>query len=372
MNIAYFITPHGYGHAARASAVMNAILLLIPDIHFEIFTTVPKWFFTDSLAKGSFTYHSKTTDIGLVQNSPLSENLSETIKQLSDFIPFNPKWMVSIIQDLENLDCEWIFSDISPLGVHLANRMGIPSVLVENFTWDWIYKAYTDAWPEIQFAIDYYSDIYSHATYRIQSEPVCLRMPNSALVTNPVSRPARSSRSQVRKSLGIAGEAGMILITLGGIQASYSFIDSLGINPDIFFVIPGIPENLKVPNNVLRLPHHSKYYHPDLINASDAVVGKVGYSTLAEVYNSNIPFGYIPRPGFRESPVIENYIKNNIAGMRIPENDFHQGPWIKDVDRLCQMTQPDRTDFVNGANQIAELFQNLIADSKLKRTAELK
>ena len=29
--------------------------------------------------------------------------------------------------------------DISPLGLMVAERAGLPSVLVENFTWDWLY-----------------------------------------------------------------------------------------------------------------------------------------------------------------------------------------------------------------------------------------
>ena len=54
--IAYFITPHGFGHAARASAVMNAVSDIAPSVSFDIFTTVPKWFFEDSSAD-RFVYH---------------------------------------------------------------------------------------------------------------------------------------------------------------------------------------------------------------------------------------------------------------------------------------------------------------------------
>ncbi|MBC2715495.1 MAG: hypothetical protein HF978_09310 [Desulfobacteraceae bacterium] len=49
LSIAYFVTFHGFGHAARASAVMNAIYARWPFVHFEIFTQTPEWFFKDSL-----------------------------------------------------------------------------------------------------------------------------------------------------------------------------------------------------------------------------------------------------------------------------------------------------------------------------------
>ena len=40
---------------------------------------------------------------------------------------------------------------------------------------------------------------------------------------------------------------------------------------------------MRVEKNLILLPHHSVFFHPDLVNASDAVVGKLGYSTLAAV-----------------------------------------------------------------------------------------
>src|SRR5512136_2407451 len=46
--IACFISPHGYGHAARAAAVMEAFHYHDPEKEFEIFASVPEWFFRHS------------------------------------------------------------------------------------------------------------------------------------------------------------------------------------------------------------------------------------------------------------------------------------------------------------------------------------
>ncbi|MFQ5686179.1 MAG: hypothetical protein ACE5GV_05910 [Candidatus Scalindua sp.] len=56
-SIGYFISPHGFGYAALASAVMVSMHDINPSIRFEIFTTIPEWFFLQSLS-GPFTYHS--------------------------------------------------------------------------------------------------------------------------------------------------------------------------------------------------------------------------------------------------------------------------------------------------------------------------
>ena len=72
--IACFVSPHGFGHAARACAVIEALSRSRPAFRFHIFTTVPRWFFAESLS-GCFEYHLCCTDIGLVQVSPLEEDL---------------------------------------------------------------------------------------------------------------------------------------------------------------------------------------------------------------------------------------------------------------------------------------------------------
>ncbi|RPJ40174.1 MAG: hypothetical protein EHM21_15130, partial [Chloroflexi bacterium] len=89
LHFAYFITPHGYGHAARATAVMNAIHARRPDVCFEIFTRVPTWFFKMSL-QGAYNYHDVLTDIGLVQSTSMEEDLPGTIQQLGELLPYRP------------------------------------------------------------------------------------------------------------------------------------------------------------------------------------------------------------------------------------------------------------------------------------------
>jgi len=80
--IAYFISAHGLGHTTRACAVMAAAQAREPTLHFHIFTEAPEWIFRESLI-GPYTYHRATTDIGLVQITPLVEDLDATLERLA-------------------------------------------------------------------------------------------------------------------------------------------------------------------------------------------------------------------------------------------------------------------------------------------------
>ena len=121
--IAYFVSHHGFGHAARASAVMQAIHIIDPDIKFELFTRVPRWFFDSSLTF-SYRYHEITTDVGLVQQSPLEEDLPDTIRKLADFLPFPTNPAMPIVRQLMQMQCDLCICDISPFGLAASRAAG--------------------------------------------------------------------------------------------------------------------------------------------------------------------------------------------------------------------------------------------------------
>jgi UDP-N-acetylglucosamine:LPS N-acetylglucosamine transferase len=100
-------------------------------------------------------------------------------------------------------------------------------------------------------------------------------------------------------------------------------------------------------------------FHPDLVNAGDAIIGKVGYSTLAETYQAGIPFGYIPRPAFRESPVLVDYIETKMRGLSFSESDLDNGQWLAKLPELLALPRLQR-DQSGGAAQIARFVYKLM------------
>jgi UDP:flavonoid glycosyltransferase YjiC (YdhE family) len=345
---------------------MAAMIELDPATRFEIFTKVPRWFFEDSLdPKGSskplgsvFGYHSTLTDIGLAQATALREDLAETVRRLNGFLPFDRRRVRRLALQVRELGCALVMCDIAPLGIAVAREAGLPSVLVENFTWDWIYQAYAPHAPELSRHIATLRALFDRADYHIQTEPVCDRRA-ADLITAPVSRPPRTPARQIRQRLGIADGTPVGLVTRGGIPWEYTFMQRVRSQGDVTFIVPGAGERLQVEGNLIRLPHHSDFYHPDLVNASDAVIGKLGYSTLAEVYRAGVPFGYIPRPGFRESPALEAYVQEAMRGLAIDAGQFADGSWLALVPRLLALPRIQRAG-ENGAAQVAEFVKGTV------------
>lgn len=356
--IAYFITPHGYGHASRAAGVMAAVSGLDPTIRFEIFTLVPQWFFDTSLSR-PYGYHTVLTDIGVAQDTALQENLSETLHLLADFIPFDSGHIKSLATQVIDLGCDAILCDIAPLGIAVAKAANLPSILVENFTWDWIYEGYLPQEPQLRPYVDFLSGLLQKVDYRIQTQPIC-DIQSVDLTTAPISRAVRNTADQIRQQLCIEQANNVVMVTMGGIPWDYDDLSQLEAYPDCVFIVPGASNQIERRGSLIALPHHSDFFHPDLINAADAVIGKVGYSTIAEVYQAGVPYGYIARSHFRESPPLVEFIQREMQGVPISPEQFSEGRWLEYVPELLRLPR-NMKDRHGGAEQVAKFVIDVVS-----------
>lgn len=359
--IACFVSPHGLGHAARAAAVLSALQELEPTLGIELFTTAPLTFFESSGCR-NITLHPIRTDIGFAQQSALVEDVPETIRQLNGFLPFNPAQIASLAETVRAAGCAAVLCDIAPMGIAVAQAAGIPSLLVENFRWDDLYQHYAVSFPEISRHADMLRTWFDHADVTIQTEPVCRRNPSAVLVTGPVSRPSRLDRETTRARLNIPGGRKLILITMGGVTERSPLLAHLAGRDDLMFVVAWGADRMRLAGNVICLPLSSEFYHPDLVRAADAVIGKVGYSTLSEVYHTGVPFGYISRRNYPEMPPLVDFIQQHMAGVPLLDADLGEGVDPGFIDRLLTLEQRPPV-FPNGAPSIAARLQQLLQKS---------
>lgn len=352
---AYFISSHGFGHAARSCAVVDALGRRSPGLEVEIWSAVPPWFFGDSLDH-PVLQHDEVTDLGLVQRTALDEDLPETLRRLEDWVPPKASTVQRLVDALHRRGITHVVADISPLGLEVARRGGWPAALIENFTWDWIYSGYLEDAPGFGAFIPKLRDTFAGAALHLQVEPFC-RPVDGATACPPVSRSPRLDRPEVRQRLGIPEDASAVLVTMGGIEWDYGDLESrlADLADDVWLIIPGSCREPERHGRVVRLPHRSDFYHPDLMHAVDAVLGKLGYSTLAEVWRAGVPFAYVPRSRFPESPPLEAWVQDNLPHLRVTPERFTEGGWLDDLPRLLERPRnPRRTPEEDGAEVVAE------------------
>jgi hypothetical protein len=337
---------------------MAAVHGVDPNITFEIFTAAPEFVFQDSLT-GSFHYHPGITDIGLVQRSALEEDMPATVARLDEFLPFDHFLLSSWADWLGRLNCELVVCDIAPLGLAVAELAGLPAVLIENFTWDWIYRAYLTEAPGLERHADYLASVFATARYRLQAEPFCTPAKQADGHLHPIGRRPRGSLAETRTALRLAEGERLVLVTLGGVADQVPVPAGRQPEAGVVYALAGAAQTLRREGPWLFLPYHSPVFYPDLMAASEAVIAKLGYSTLAEAYHAGVPFGFLPRAHFPESPILSAYAQREMGGRELSVEAFLAGDWLTMAHDLLQTPSRPRHG-PNGADRAAEFILDLL------------
>jgi hypothetical protein len=362
---AFFVTPHGFGHASRAAAVAESLARRLSPCQFEFFTTVPKTHIAASVK--NFHYQTLNCDIGMVQTDALRVDLPTTLQRLNVFLPFDPTEVERLADYLKRQCCTAVISDISPLGLQVARAATLPSVLIENFTWDWIYHSYTADHPQMSNHAAYLSSIFACADLHLQCQPICHTKPGGVL-TSPVSRRFQKGPATVRRQLGLSPATKMVFISMGGTPHSLPDLDMLAKHcGNVTFVIACHCPTQVTPSNIRLLPINGPLFHPDLVRAANVVIGKVGYSTIAEVYHAGVPFGYFSRLENPEMGPLLSFLAEKIQGIHFTDNDYQTSTWLDHLEVLLSMPHIDRSREPNGADQCADAIAQLVRSSPYTR-----
>ena len=356
VKIAYFISSHGFGHASRASAIMEALTSLEPQVYFEIFTGTPEWLFRDA-GISNFTYHPGAVDVGLVQLNPMEHDLPRSVENINAYLNSIPERSDALAESLHDLGADAVICDISPLGIVTGKKAGLPTFLFENFTWDWIYELYVPQCPGFREINERLKEIFIQADFRMQSEPLCDPLRAADILIPPASRKPHHSAEEFRASLGIPDTHRIGLISMGGIPENLDFAVNSHIPDNLTLLLPGTFEKTEHAGNKILLPHHSGYYHPDMVHAADFIIGKAGYSTIAEVCAAGAAYGYISRENFRESDVTAAFLSKRPNTLEIALERFESFTLDEEIIALLILgkTAPQS---VNGADTAAAFISS--------------
>jgi hypothetical protein len=124
--LVFYVSGHGFGHAARSIEVINAILARRPETRIGVRTAAPRWLF-DLTVKGKITFSTLETDTGVVQIDALTLDEADSIRRASSFHSDLVTRAASETRVLRELGAGIIVGDIPPLAFAVggASRSGI-------------------------------------------------------------------------------------------------------------------------------------------------------------------------------------------------------------------------------------------------------
>ncbi|KAJ6545041.1 hypothetical protein DFH09DRAFT_1282173 [Mycena vulgaris] len=141
LTFAYYCSGHGYGHATRVSALAGHLLRLPevnrPTVH--IVSSAPKHVFADSVVLGAL-YRNANIDPVIVQPLAYRVDRQQSVIVLKSFLDRKDAILQTERQWLSEINADCVLSDSAFIGCLAATAVGIPSILITNFTFDSVYS----------------------------------------------------------------------------------------------------------------------------------------------------------------------------------------------------------------------------------------
>jgi hypothetical protein len=366
--IVFYISGHGFGHAARSIEVINAILAKRPETRVGVRTSAPRWLF-DLTVKGKVTYSTLECDTGVVQIDALALDEADSIRRASAFHSDLVTRAASETRALRELGAGLIVGDIPPLAFAVGASAGIASVALGNFTWDWVYADY----PRVRLAPSLLPAI--RGAYAKAS--MGLRLPMSGGFENIsnikdipfIARHAGKTREEVCKALKLPADKPIVLASFGGYGLPSLETEALGKFKKYTVVntLSGPMGRAKKDTptaerkgSLVNVNEEAMYdigvRYEDLVGAAEAVVTKPGYGIISECIANDTAILYTSRGHFPEYDVLVEEMPKYQRAAFIGHDDLFAGKWESHLDKLLAQPKPKKKPETNGADVAADIL----------------
>ncbi|XP_057959403.1 L-arabinokinase-like [Malania oleifera] len=352
---AYYVTGHGFGHATRVVEVVRHLINAGHDVH--VVTGAPDFVFTTEVQSPRLFIRKVLLDCGAVQADALTVDRLASLEKYSEtaVVP-RASILATEIEWLNSIKADLVVSDVVPVACRAAADAGIRSVCVTNFSWDFIYAEYVMAAGNHHRSIVWQiAEDYSHCEFLIRLPGYCPMPAFRDVIDVPlVVRRLHRSRKEVRKELGIGDDVKLVILNFGGQPAGWKLKEEF-LPAGWLCLVCGASESQVLPPNFIKLA--KDVYTPDLIAASDCMLGKIGYGTVSEALAYKLPFVFVRRDYFNEEPFLRNMLEYFQGGVEMIRRDLLTGHWKPYLERAVSL-KPCYEGGINGGEVAARILQD--------------
>jgi L-arabinokinase len=369
--LAFYISGHGYGHASRQIETINAVFRRTANARIFIRSSAPRLLF-DRTVTGPFELDDRPADTGVVQFDSLRLDEAATIREAAEFYRTLEARARDEADLLRRRNVRLVVSDAPPLGCAAAALAGIPSVVLSNFTWDWIYSGYAehlacapDLIPTIQRAYRHADAAWRlpmHGGFGTFDETWLAEAPQARQrVDVPfVARHATHSREDTRRTLGLPLNRRLALSSFSIYGADGIDFSHLDTARDWDIILTGNAD-VPPPSAGTRVVCEPALYaaglrYEDLVAASDVVVTKPGYGIISECIANQTALVYTSRGRFVEYDVLVGEMPRYLQCAYLDQESLFAGRWRAALEASVDAPAPPERPATNGAEVIAGLI----------------
>ena len=316
--------------------------------------------------KGPYRLQSVECDSGIVQSTSVTHDDDATVRQAASFYATFRDRIADEVDQVSQEGVTLIVGDIPPLAFEVAERLGVPSVAIGNFTWDWIYET-QPGFEAIDGLLPLIRTAYAKATTALELPfgagfdvfPSARRIPL-------VARHATQNRADTRAHFGVPADRPAVLLSFGGYGLPSLDLSSIDCRDSWTIVTTDriTSKTGAMPPHVVFLSEETflggTFRYEDLVASSDAVITKPGYGIVAECIASDTPLLYTSRGVFREYDLFVQDMPTYLRCRFISQHDLFAGRWRESLEALLAQPPAPQTIATNGAEVAATALLTLV------------
>ena len=322
--IAFYVTGHGFGHAARSKPILDRLaasgarLYLRSGADPKFFASVP-----------GLDLHREHYDVGSVQADGLNVDPLESLRQYAAIHAQREAIIAREAAFVRQAGVQLVVSDVTPLAFDIATAAGVPAIASSHFTWDWIYEPYVALHPEYAWLLDAIRASYAQATLALEMPfahdfGVFPRVAQIPLVV----RTRTFSRAEIRAAFDVPEGKRLAVLSMGGMDWGTSPLDTLRAHREWVFVLPpDVADLVRGEPNLRAVPPAYPHFH-DLTAAADLLIAKAGGVTVSECIAFHTPLICSFRNDFREDELLRPALAEYAHARVYAKAAFEAGAWL--------------------------------------------
>ncbi|PYT07192.1 MAG: hypothetical protein DMF49_08890 [Acidobacteria bacterium] len=284
MRLLFFVSDHGFGHAARTIALLREALVQEPALEVRLVSgpNAGEFLARSFLGEARVRVLIRPSDPGLILfPATLRIDSAATSRAWRAWAGCWADWAREETREADRWGRpDAVLADGTPPAFLVAESLGLPGLLLGNFAWSDLLSWHVteEVLSQVRQALSRASASFAYP-FRLGFDGAPAPRPLPLVAR----RPGRS-RAEVRHVLGVGEEEPLIYLSSG--QSSSP--------DDLWQLAESAGSRLLVPSNApeiagaLRIPGGDTEGQ-DYIGASDLIVGKVGYGTLSEALVCGVP-----------------------------------------------------------------------------------
>jgi hypothetical protein len=355
MHLCFSITAHGFGHAAISCAVINQVKEKHPDIKITVLSLVSKVYLQSRLCC-EFELIPRGNDFGMLMVSPVEVDVkASALKYLSLY----DNWQQAVDQEkqiLEQIKPDCLISNISPISLHAAMQLNIPTASVAPFNWAQIYQAYCLKPQQLEInkaksLFDKMVSIYEKVDFIYKPLPSVPFIQEKEIQVASICDHSPPPSAQLLQKLP-AGTDKIGLVALGGFPIKLDLENWPRITGWHWLVDQNVSQLRDDMSQLTELP----LSFLQLVSSCDLILTKPGYGTYCEIAAiakyQKIRVISIERPDWPETPFLKQFLSARVPFAEIKLSQLSNESLTTVIKQLDLFDYPQVQACEDGALQL--------------------